>query len=84
MLLFLLCFYSHLFIDALWSPAGKGLTSWLSFVMYNCISVTFLLVSWLTVSIPDLSLFLTLYEVGPHSSIFHCVAYKLLSCCFLR
>ena len=22
-------------IDALWSPAGKGLTSWLSFVMSN-------------------------------------------------
>ena len=34
-------------IDALWSPAGKGLlTSWLSFVMYNCDVVTFLLVSW--------------------------------------
>ena len=38
----LLCFYSvlclpclcaHLFICALWSPAGKGLTSWLSFVV---------------------------------------------------
>ena len=27
---------SCLFIDALWSPAGKGLTSWLSFVMSNC------------------------------------------------
>ena len=24
---------SHLFITALWSPAGKGLTSWLSFVV---------------------------------------------------
>ena len=31
--LFLLCFHVCLFIDALWSPAGKGLTSWLSFVM---------------------------------------------------
>ena len=29
--LFLLCFRECLFIDALWSPAGKGLTSWLSF-----------------------------------------------------
>ena len=28
--LFLLCFLARLFIDALWSPAGKGLTSWLS------------------------------------------------------
>ena len=27
-LVFLLCFFAHLFIDALWSPAGKGLTSW--------------------------------------------------------
>ena len=25
---FLLCFRAHMFIDALWSPAGKGLTSW--------------------------------------------------------
>ena len=29
----LLCFLARLFIDALWSPAGKGLPSWLSFVM---------------------------------------------------
>ena len=27
---------SHLFIAALWSPAGKGLTFWLLFVMFNC------------------------------------------------
>ena len=26
---------SHLFIAALWPPAGKGLTSQLSFVMFN-------------------------------------------------
>ena len=26
-----------LFIAALWSPAGKGLTSWLLFVMFNCV-----------------------------------------------
>ena len=43
----LLCFRVHLFIDALWSPAGKELTSWLSFVMSNCEFVTFQLVSWL-------------------------------------
>ena len=29
----LLCLCSRLFICALWSPAGKGLTSWLSFVV---------------------------------------------------
>ena len=28
--LVLLCFHGRLFVDALWSPAGKGLTSWLS------------------------------------------------------
>ena len=44
--LFLLCFRAHQFIDALWSPAGKGLTSWLLFVLSNCEVVTFPLVSW--------------------------------------
>ena len=37
----LLCFHAHLYVDALWSPAGKGLTSCLSFVMSNCDVVTF-------------------------------------------
>ena len=41
-----LCFHARLFVDALWSPAGKGLTSWLSFVVSNCDVVTFPLVSW--------------------------------------
>ena len=31
---------SRLFIAALWLPAGKGLTSWLLFVMFNCVFVT--------------------------------------------
>ena len=44
--LVLLCFYARPFVDALWSPAGKGLTSWLLFVMSNCDAVTFLLVFW--------------------------------------
>ena len=35
-----------LFICALWSPAGKGLTSWLSFVVSTLEFVTFPLVSW--------------------------------------
>ena len=35
---------SRLLIAALWSPAGKGLTFWLSFVVLNCVIVT--LVSW--------------------------------------
>ena len=41
----LLCPCDRLFICALWSPAGKGLTSWLSFVVFNCEFVTFPLVS---------------------------------------
>ena len=32
---------SRLYIAALWSPAGKGLTSWLLFVTCNCVFVTF-------------------------------------------
>ena len=32
---------SRLFIATLWSPAGKGLTSWLLFVMSNCDFDTF-------------------------------------------
>ena len=47
------------FIAALWSPAGKGLTSWLSFVTFNCVFVSFPCdvlgqVWYLIVSIPDL------------------------------
>ena len=36
----------RLFICALWSAAGKGLTSWLSFVVSSCEFATFPLVSW--------------------------------------
>ena len=43
----LLCLCMRLFICALWwSSAGKGLTSWPSFVVSNCEFVTFSLVSW--------------------------------------
>ena len=59
---------SRLFIAALWSPAGKGLTSWLSFVMFNCVFVTFPCgilgqVWYLIVLIPDLC----------HISYFDCI-----------
>ena len=40
----LLCLCARLFICALCSSAGKGLTSWLSFVVYNC--ELFLLSHW--------------------------------------
>ena len=42
----LLCFPVRLFIDALRSPAGKGLTFGLSFVMSGCEVVSFPLVFW--------------------------------------
>ena len=42
----LLCLCARLFICVLWSPAGKGLPSWLSFVVSNWEFVTFPLVSW--------------------------------------
>ena len=44
--LHLLCLCACLFICALWSPAGKGLSSWLRFVVSYCEFVTFPLVSW--------------------------------------
>ena len=60
-------FYFHIVFDmlsrllfaALWSPAGKELTSWLSCVVLNCMVVTFPFgilgqVWYLIVSIPDL------------------------------
>ena len=37
---------SHLFIAALWSPEGKGLTSWLVFVICIVILLLSYLVSW--------------------------------------
>ena len=50
--------FSRLFIAAFWSPAGKGLISWLLFVMFNCVFVTFPYnlgqVWYLIVSFPDL------------------------------
>ena len=50
---------SCLFIASLWSSVGKGLTSWLSFVMFYIVLVTFPCgilgqVWYFIVSIPDL------------------------------
>ena len=66
---------SRLFIAALWSPAGKGLTSWLLFVMFNCVFVNFPCgilgqVLYLIISIPDLyrlSYFVLHMHLGCHS-----------------
>ena len=54
----LLCLCARLFMCARWSPAGKGLTSCLTFVVYNSefvASIGILGQVWyLIVSIPDL------------------------------
>ena len=44
MCFFLSCVYVA-FVCVLWSPAGKGLTSWLSFVVSNSEFITFPVVS---------------------------------------
>ena len=60
--MFIFVMLSCLFLNAtLWSPAGKGLTSWLSCVEFSCIFVTFPYgilgqVWYLIVLIPDLCL----------------------------
>ena len=36
----------HLFIAAMWSPAGKGLTSWLLLVMFIVFMLLSHVVSW--------------------------------------
>ena len=55
---------SRLFIAALWSPAGKGLTSWLLFVMfYDFVTFRFGILDqvwYLIVLIPDPCCLLTL------------------------
>ena len=69
--MFLFCivfamFCARLFICALWSPAGKGLTSWLSFVV-SSVSLSFPIgilgqVWYLIVSIPDLCTITYFYD----------------------
>ena len=60
--------FSRLFIAALWSPDGRGLTSWLLFVMSNCDFVTFTRgipgqVWYVIVLIPDLCRLSYFYKV---------------------
>ena len=64
----LLCLCARLFICALWTPAGKGLTSWLSFVVST---MSLSLSHWypgagvvLDLSIPDLCI-LTYFYLMP-------------------
>ena len=62
----LLCLCERLFICALWSPAGKGLTSLLSFVVPNCEFCILGQMWYLIVSIPDLC---TLTYFGCHATV---------------
>ena len=75
----LLCLCAPLFTCALSSPAGKKLTSWLSFVLSNSEFVTFPLVSWVRCG-TDLCT-LTYFVIRPgyhvqysaHVMVLHCV-----------
>ena len=40
-MLFMFFMLLRLLISALWSPAGKELTSYLLFMMFNCVFITF-------------------------------------------
>ena len=68
--LYLLCLCARLFIYicALWSPAGKGLTYWLSFVVSNCEFVTFPLV-WSGVVLDQFLIFAPLLTLVSHSAL---------------
>ena len=74
---------SCLFLTALWSPAGKALTSWLSFVttvMLSCLNVTFPYgvlrqVWYLIVSIPDLCLLPYFVNIREYTSLSDLIYY---------
>ena len=68
-----------LFIDALWSPAGKGLTSGLSFMMSNCEVVTFTLLWCLMVSNPALCPLSYVVRLNPIQEV-----HKLMFVCTLN
>ena len=56
------CLCARLFICALWSPAGKRLASWLSFVVSNCEFGILGRVWYLIVSTPDLCILTYFYR----------------------
>ena len=88
----LLCFRSvlcllylcaRLFICALWSPAGKGLTSWLSFVV-SAVSLSLPIgilgqVWYLIVSIPDLCTLTYFYKQILSQMLISSIAKKITS-----
>ena len=79
----------RLFIAALWSLAGRGLTSWFLFVMLNCVFVTFPCgilgqVWYLIVSIPDLCCLSYFYKSNNnnnHDMFYHaCLDMQVKTC----
>ena len=73
---------SRLFIAALWSRVGKGLTSWLLFVIFNCVFVTFQCgilgqVWYMIVSIPDLCSLTYLEDIADPDEMLHNAAFHL-------
>ena len=71
----LLCLCARLFICALWSPAGKGLTSWLSFLVSTVslsLSIGILGQVWyLIVSIRDLCTLTYFVQIMPLFEVLH-------------
>ena len=71
-MLFMCCVchaFARLSIAAVWSSAGKELTSWLLFVIFNCVFVIFPCgilgqVRYLIVSMPDLCPLSYFYTCG--------------------
>ena len=70
-------------VDKLWSPAAKGLTSWVLFVMANCEVVTFPCgilgqVWYLIVLIPDLCHLSYFYEENCSLRLTHVQTHRSL------
>ena len=77
----LLCLCGRLFICALWSTAGKGLTSWLSFVVSNCELSFSHWYPWsgvVLVSIPDLCTLTYFYKLEVVSKLSSLIVINIL------
>ena len=79
-LCFVFVMLSCLFIATLWSPAGKGLTSWLSCLMIYCVFVTcpcgvLCQVWYLIVSISDLCFLNYFVQKASLATMLNCQLY---------
>ena len=73
---FVLVMLSRLFVAALWSHAGKELTSWLLLVIFNCVLSLSHVVSWVRCvtwlyRLLILAAFLTLIKAPSHTRIMY-------------